>query len=112
MSSPDVHDGCVFGFAQRQKGSLVCLDLRDGEVKWSSPGRMGEYVSIVRVGERLLVLTTEGELLVVAADPAAYKVLHRAQVVHERVWAHLAVTADRMYVKDKNQLSAFALNGD
>jgi outer membrane protein assembly factor BamB len=109
MSSPVIYAGHLFGFAQRRKGTLVCLDLRRGEVKWSSPGRMGDYVSIVRVGNKLLVLTTKGELLVVAADPAAYRVLHRKRVAEEPVWAHLAVTADRIYVKDKQYLSSLSL---
>jgi outer membrane protein assembly factor BamB len=111
MSSPVVHGDHLYGFAQRQKGSLVCLALGDGKVRWSSPGRMGECVSIVRVGDRLLVQTTEGELLVVAADPEAYRELHRVRVAETPVWAHTAVTTDRLYVKDRNHLTAFAWRG-
>ena len=53
MSSPVILKGHLFGLAQRKKGSLVCLDLQSGKVKWPSPGRVGEYVSIVGVENRL-----------------------------------------------------------
>ncbi len=111
MSSPVVRKGHLFGLAQRKKGSLVCLDLQTGKAKWTSAGRMGEYVSIVGVEDRLLVLTTDGDLLVVAADPSAYRELHRIHVADRAVWAHLTVTGDRIYVKDKTHLTAFVLPG-
>jgi outer membrane protein assembly factor BamB len=109
MSSPVILKGHVFGLAQRDKGSLVCLDLQDGKVKWSSPGRVGEYVSIVGVEDQLLILTTDGDLVVVAADPAAYREVYRIQVADTAVWAHLTVTRDRIYVKDQKHLTAYAL---
>jgi outer membrane protein assembly factor BamB len=111
MSSPVRHGEHIYGFVQRGKGTLVCLALADGKTAWSSPGRMGEYVSIVRVGDKLLVLTTKGDLLLVAADPTAYRELGRAHLADRPVWAHLAVTGDRIYVKDKTHLSCFSLAG-
>lgn len=109
MSSPVILKGHIFGLAQRNKGSLVCLDLQDGKRKWSSPGRIGDYASIVGVENQLLILTTDGDLVVVAAEPTSYREIHRTQVASSAVWAHLTVTGDRIYVKDKKHLTAYAL---
>ena len=76
---------------------------------WSSPGRLGPYASIVGVGSKLLVLTTRGELLVVAADPTRYHELARTRLTNRPVWAHLAVTPNRLYIKDRSHLTCFAL---
>ncbi len=109
MNSPVLVGQHVYGLAQRGGGRLVCLSLADGKTAWASPGKLGEYVSIVVVGDRLLVLTTKGELLVVAADSSAYKEVARIRLTDRPVWAHLAVTPGRLYVKDKTHLTCFAL---
>lgn len=112
MSTPVAHEKTLFGFAQRDKGSLVALGLEDGKRLWSSPGRMGEYASIVKAGDRLLVLLADGRLLVVAADPTAYRLIHEVRVSDEPTWAHLAVAGGRLYVKDRLRLIAFDLGGE
>ena len=109
MSSPVRCGDHIYGLASRGKGTLVCLALADGRTAWSSPKGMGEYVSIVRVDDKLLALTTKGDLLLVAADPSAHKELGRSHVTDRPVWAHLAVAGDRIWVKDKTHLAGFAL---
>lgn len=109
MSSPVLVGQHVYGLAQRRGGTLVCLAAADGTTAWSSPGRLGEYASLVAAGNILLVLTTEGELLVVAADPAAYKQIARLHITDQPTWAHLAVVPGRLYVKDKTRLLCLAL---
>jgi len=111
MNSPVRRDGHLW-LAMRggRKGALVCIALADGASKWASP-KMGDYASIVRVGDTLLVLTTRGDLLLVAAEHSAYKELGRSHLTDRHVWAHLAVTADRIYVKDKTHLMCFELPG-
>ncbi|MFW6163975.1 MAG: PQQ-binding-like beta-propeller repeat protein, partial [Planctomycetota bacterium] len=102
MSSPVRRGECLYGLAMRGrgKGALVCLALGDGTTKWSSP-EMSDYASIVRVGDRLLVMAASGDLLLVAAEPGDYRELGRSKLTERPVWAHLAVVGDRLYVKDK-----------
>jgi hypothetical protein len=113
MSSPVRHGDHLYGLAMRGrgKGALVCLALADGASKWESPA-MGDYASIVRVGDRLLVMANSGDLLLVAADPSACKELGRVHLTDRPVWSHLAVVGDRIYVKDKTHLACFALKGE
>lgn len=41
MSSPVVDGTLVFGFSNRRKGQLFCLDANTGSVKWTTEGRAG-----------------------------------------------------------------------
>ncbi len=109
MSSPVRHGDHIYILSQERSGRLQCLAVTDGALAWISEEKIGEYASVVRTGDRLLVLKTDGELLVIAADPAAYKLLGRSQLSKETVWAHLALTSARLLVKDKSHLTAFAL---
>lgn len=107
MSSPVVHDGHLYAFSNRKKGQLVCLDAATGEVKWETKGRMGDNASLILVGDTLLVLTTEAELLAVAADASKYRELAKWEVADSPTWAHLAISGGRLYVKDKTSLTCF-----
>ena len=110
MSSPVIHGDHLYGLSQQGGGRLKCLALPGGEERWSSPGRMGEYVSIILAGGKLLVLRTNGELLVVPADPTGYPDLARSRVATSPAWAHLALAAKRIYVKGRTQLACFGLS--
>lgn len=109
MSSPVVHGDHLYGFSDRGGGSLVCVAVQDGKTQWTSPGRLGQYASITRCDGKLLVMKTNGELVLAAADPAGYKELGRSRLSDSPVWAHLALAGGRLYVKDRTHLACFAL---
>lgn len=108
MSSPVIRGEYMYGLSQ-QRAAVSCIALKDGEHKWNSPGGLGQYVSIVGAGDKLLVLTTKGRLMLVAADSSGYKELGRTHVTDKPVWAHLALAANRIYAKDKTHLACFEL---
>lgn len=109
MSSPVRNGFFLYGLSTRQGGTLVCLSLRDGTAAWSSPGGLGEYASILRAGDRLLVLTVKGELILLAADPAGYNELGRTRIPGGPFWAHLALAGGRLFVKDETNLTCYEL---
>jgi len=107
MSSPVLRDGHLYGLSDRGGGTLVCLDASTGTTKWSSPGGQGKYASLALAGDKLLVLTTRGELILVKASPDAYTELSRCKVTNRPVWAHIALTERNILVKDKTHLLCF-----
>jgi outer membrane protein assembly factor BamB len=109
MSSPVFFKDHLFGLSQRGSGSLVCLSVADGKVIWSSDESFGKYASIIRAGERLLVTKSDGELVVIAADPAKLTVLGRSKLSDKPVWAPLALTGKYLLVKDESRLSCLRL---
>jgi outer membrane protein assembly factor BamB len=112
MSTPVIAGKHLYGLISSGRGTLVCLSLESGKFAWKSPGKVGEYASLVVAGDRILALTTEGELLTVAADPASYRETGRVKLTDRPVWAHMAVTGDALYVKDETHLTCFALSGN
>ncbi len=109
MCTPVVSGNHLYGLSQNMRGCLVCLSLDDGQIKWTSPGRWGEYASIVRAGDKLLILNTTGELILIAADPSVFKELGRTKISDRPVWSHLGITENRIFVKDSSHLTCFEL---
>lgn len=103
--------GSLYG--QGPNRNFHCLDARTGEVRWSQSG-YGEqalvaYAATLAVGDRLLVATERGELVVVAADPAQYRELARYQVCG-KTWSHPALSGGRLFLRDRREWYAFDLS--
>jgi outer membrane protein assembly factor BamB len=107
MSSPVLGAARLYGFSHRRKGQLFCLDPATGRTLWLSEGRQGENASLVVAGGVVLALLTDGELLVLEAGGAAFKVLKKYTVADSPTWAHLAVVDDGVLVKDERSLAYF-----
>jgi outer membrane protein assembly factor BamB len=108
MTTPVVFGDHMVG-ADSAGRRLVCVDLATGTTKWSSP-RMVGHISLVVAGDKILTLTSKGELIVVAADAKEYKELAKWKVSEVgETWAYLAVAGSKVYVKDKEKLICFDL---
>ncbi len=112
MSTPVLVGGHLYGLADRGRGTLVCVNAEDGQTKWSGAAGLGEYASIVAAGDKLLVLTTNGTLLLVAASPAEYKELGKASLGQGATWAHVALAGGRIYVRDKANVACYELRAE
>jgi outer membrane protein assembly factor BamB len=107
MSSPVVAGEHIYGLTRG--GKLACVNLKNGQTAWSGGNFVGEYCSIVVAADRLLVLDTDGQLIVVGADPTGYRELGRSKVSEGEAWSHLALVGSRLYVRDRRQLACFDL---
>jgi outer membrane protein assembly factor BamB len=109
MSSPVLSGNYLYGFTEKRKGSLFCLDARNGKVLWTDEGRQAENASLVLVGGDLLALTTQGELLVVPATPSGYSATAAYEVADTPTWAHLAVVGNQILVKAQTTLTSWSI---
>jgi outer membrane protein assembly factor BamB len=101
-------------YGQGPDQNFVCVDAATGEIEWSQPG-FGErplvgYSSTLAAGDRLLVLTDDGQLVLMQANPERYAELGRVQICG-RTWSHHALAGGRLYVRDRRALLAFDLSG-
>lgn len=82
-------------------GLLKCLDAKTGQEKWSQRG-FGEYGTLIAADGRLIVQASEGgEVVVVAATPAAYREERRSRVLAEgsRTFTAPTLANGRLYCR-------------
>jgi outer membrane protein assembly factor BamB len=109
LATPVVVDG--HAYCQGANRDYVCVDLKNGALKWSQTGfgaGKKDYASTIVTGDRLLVLTEDGQLLLLKPDPAKYNEVGRLQVCGS-TWSHPALADGRFYVRDGRQLFCIEL---
>ncbi len=111
-STPVVKDGYLYGLyghAPHKTGPLKCVELATGKEMWSQAG-FGPG-GLILAGDRLLVLGDQGQLVLVAADMAAYKELSRMQAVTGKCWSTPALSNGRLYVRSTKEGACLDLGG-
>lgn len=100
-------------YSQGPAKDYVCLDAATGQLRWSQPGfgqGRKDYASTIVVGKRLLVLTEDGQLLLIEPNPSKYTELARLQVCGN-TWSFPAYADGKLYVRDSRQLLRLNLSG-
>ncbi len=98
-------------YTQGASKDFVCVDAKTGTVKWSQPGfgnGKRDYASTIVVGKNLLVLTEDGQLLLLAANAEKYTELGRLQVCGG-TWCFPAYANGHLFVRDTRELSCVSL---
>jgi len=101
-----VHNGYAFGF----DGSILsCIDLKDGTRKWKG-GRYGAgQLVLLRDQDLLLVLSEDGDVVLVSATPDQFKEIAKAPAIQGKTWNHPVVVGDVLLVRNGEEMAAFRL---
>jgi outer membrane protein assembly factor BamB len=110
LSTPVADGPMLFGFSNKRKGQLFCLDARTGKATWTSEGRFATNASLLSAGPNLVVLTTDGELIVLKGNPAKYEEVRRYEVSSSPVWAHPVLLRDAIVVRDVDSIAVWSLS--
>lgn len=105
MSSPVVVGD--YAYMHLGNGRISCVDLRNGDVRWTSEERFGKYWSKVAQGDKILALDEKGELVLMRANPDRFDMLAKMEVSDQEAWAHLAVAGSDVYVRDLKGITAY-----
>jgi outer membrane protein assembly factor BamB len=105
MSSPVLVNERLYGLTQRNRGQFFCVDARTGRTLWTTRGREAENAALVVAGDLLLATTTEGELVIARTNPKMFELVKRYTVAESPIWAHPAVTASGVVIKDQESLA-------
>ena len=100
-----LHEGFVYGL---DDGMLECVELASGAKRWKE-GRYG-HGQLLLAGELLLLCSEEGELLLL--EPSAERanaVLGRFQALEGKCWAHLALSANLLVLRNASECVALEL---
>jgi outer membrane protein assembly factor BamB len=105
MSSPILSGNLLFGFSHKNKGQFFCLDANTGKTQWLSDPRQGDNASILQVGQRLLLLKDDAELIVAQVSAKGFEALRRYKVADSSTWAHPLVLEKGIVIKDADSLT-------
>ena len=109
MSSPVVDGAVVYGFSSKRKGQLFCLDAKTGTVSWTTEGRGGTNAALQSAGTGLLVLTTDGELIVAKRNPEKFEELRRSKVSDSETWGQPVVLKDAVIIRAGDAIARLGL---
>ena len=105
FSTPVQKDNFLFGFTNRNSGAFFALDARNGRTLWMSDPRQGDNATILLVGDHLLMLKDDGELIVAEATAVDFEPVRRYQVSDRATYAHPLLLSNGVVVKDTTTLS-------
>ncbi len=94
-----IHGRADPGYSPRPK--LRCVDLTARKVCWETDA-VGA-ATLTRVGDRLLILTEKGELVVADATPKSFQMRCRAQILSSQVRAFPAVADGCFYARSEKE---------
>ncbi|HEY7115405.1 MAG TPA: PQQ-binding-like beta-propeller repeat protein [Tepidisphaeraceae bacterium] len=105
-----LHDGCLFGFDGNNISGqgLKCLDFATGDVKWTAD--KPDWGNLIVAGDRLIILTQTGQLIIALASAEKYEQLASAQVLAPACWTAPVLCDGRLYLRNlKGDLVALDL---
>ena len=96
----------IYGF----DGNIFCsIDLATGERNWKR-GRYGSGQVLLFADQGvLLVLTEQGELVLLEARPDQHNELARIAAIDGKTWNHPVLVGDRLYVRNGREMACFEL---
>ncbi len=104
FSGSVLHDGVIYGL---DEGILAAVDVETGELKWKG-GRYG-YGQVLLAGNNLIVLTEDGDLALVRADPDRHQEVTRFPVLEGKTWNVPALSGGYLLVRNLAEMAAFDL---
>ena len=106
FNSPVLLGGKIFGIGDKE--GLVCMDPKSGASAWKHPGF--EKGGVAGIDDVIIAINgAEGDVVLVAADPAAYKELGRFKPLGGQSWTAPIISDGKLYVRNKTKLGCYDL---
>ena len=103
-ATPIYHKGFLYGCHGRSSGNarLRCIEYESGKVVWEKKGL--QRTSLILNNEHFLVLDERGILILMEANPKAYKEIGRIELDIKPAWNAPTLASGRVLVLGGNQL--------
>lgn len=102
FTSSVLHNGHIYGL---DESILASINADTGEQNWKG-GRYG-YGQIMLTGNHIIVLTEEGDVVLVNATPARHEELARFSAIEGKTWNHPAIVDGKLLVRNIQEMAAF-----
>ncbi len=97
MNCAILSKGHLYGF---DEGELKCIDMNDGVEKWGERS-LGKGSLIASQDGRLIIMSDKGELVIAKADPKAFTVLARTQLLpSSKCWTSPVLANGKIYARN------------
>jgi outer membrane protein assembly factor BamB len=102
FTSSVLHDGHIYGL---DESILASVNAETGEQNWKG-GRYG-YGQLLLAGNHLVVLTEDGDVVLVNATPAAHQEVARFRALEGKTWNHPVIADGKLIVRNIQEMAAF-----
>ncbi len=109
FSSPVLVGEWLYGLGPKKQ--LFCVDIKTGKDSWAKTGVVAgpaAFVSLLVMGDNLMVLGDSGKLYLVAADPKEFRLLSSATVCGKN-WCNPAYVDGKLVIRDQESLRCVEL---
>ena len=108
FNTPVLKDGFLYA-SESRFGYLYCVNAETGATAWADTVKLNRFASTLDLGNVMLNLAGNARLTFFSPDPSAYKMLARYTVSDTEIYAHPLVIGDKIYIKDKEKLTCWAV---
>jgi len=111
FSSPVAVGNFLYGLGRIR--TLICIDVRTGRKAWAKDLASAKtfkkgHASFIVMKDNILVLAENGELLLIAAEAKALRIISRVKVCG-KTWCSPAYVGGRLFVRDIGELRCVQL---
>lgn len=101
FNAPVLADGYVYGISD--PGHLMCLELKTGKVAWKQKGfEKGGVMAVA--GSLVAIEGGNGNVVMVALEPGAYKELGRIKPLEGRHWSPPLISDGKLFIRNRETL--------
>ncbi len=102
-----IHAGHFYGFDDKK---LVCVDLKDGSIKWDVGTKFG-HGQLVLLGEQglLVIQAVDGKVHLLKASPEEPVELGKLNAIPGKTWNHPVVNRGKLYVRNGTWAAGYEL---
>ena len=104
FSSSVLVDGYIYGL---DESILACIDANTGELMWKG-GRYG-YGQLLAADDHLVVLTEDGDLVLVRATPEGHEEVAGFRAIEGKTWNVPALSDGLLFVRNTREMAVFDL---
>ncbi len=102
FTSSVLHKGHIYGL---DESILASVNAETGEQNWKG-GRYG-YGQLMLAGDHLVVLTEDGDVVLVNATPAKHEEVARFAAIEGKTWNHPVIAGGTLLVRNLQEMAAF-----
>jgi outer membrane protein assembly factor BamB len=99
-----VHDGSIYGF---DGNTFCCVDAQTGRRRWKEGRYNHGQVLLLAESALLLVVSEEGEVILLKANPQDHQEIGRFKAIEGKTWNHPAIAQGRLYVRNGEEIACY-----